>query len=82
MNSQNFDFNARLASIRENEAQEKAIRKEDRKRKRLERREAEGLGRLGLEVDATDKEKQGREEEIKGLESMLGFAGFGGGKKK
>jgi U4/U6.U5 tri-snRNP component SNU23 len=81
VNSKNFDFNARLAAIRENEAQEKAIRKEERKRKRAERREAEGLGRLGLEANAGAGEKEGREREIQGIEDMMGFGRFSSRKK-
>jgi U4/U6.U5 tri-snRNP component SNU23 len=65
----NFDFKTRLTAVKDAERQEKEARKEDRKRKREERRKAE----------AGEQEVGGGDIE---MEQMMGFGGFGGGKKK
>lgn len=66
----NFDFKSRLTAVKEAERQEKEARKEDRKRKREERRRVEA-GEQGVEAGG-DVE----------MAAMMGFGGFGGGKKK
>ena len=80
--AKNFDFQKRLAAVREVEQSEKERRREDRKRKRAERREGESLGKLGLEKGASEKEVNRAKGEIEGLEAMMGFGGFGGQKKR
>ena len=78
----NFDLQKRLAAVREVERDEKEKRKEDRKRKRAERRERESLGKLGLDAGVSEKEVDRAREQMDGLESMMGFGGFGGKKKR
>jgi U4/U6.U5 tri-snRNP component SNU23 len=65
----NFDFKTRLSAVKNAERAEKEARKEDRKRKREERRRAE----------AGEKEVVGGDVQ---MEQMMGFGGFGGGKKR
>jgi U4/U6.U5 tri-snRNP component SNU23 len=64
----NFDFKSRLAKVKEAERAEKEARKEDRKRKREERRRVEA----GEQAGGMDVE----------MEQMMGFGGFGGGKRR
>lgn len=65
----NFDFKTRLSAIKDAERLEKEARKEDRRKKREERRRAE----------AGEKEVVGGDVQ---MEQMMGFGGFGGGKKR
>lgn len=63
----NFDFKERLSKVKDAERAEKEARKEDRKRKREERRKAEA--------------GEPEEEDVQ-MEQMMGFGGFGGGKRR
>lgn len=85
--AKSFDFNARLGTIREVEAAERAARKEERKRKREERRaedEARAKGTLpgakGAFGNAKELERAEREREE--MANMMGFGGFGGSAKR
>lgn len=80
--AKNYDFNQRLAAVREAEEAERAQRREDRKRKRDERREGQALGKIGLEAGMDEKDVRRVHEEQQGIEAMMGFGGFGGKKKR
>lgn len=81
VDAQNFDFNKRLAEVRGAEQAKRDARRDERRRKRAEARAAEELGRVGVEKGASAQQVQQATEEMKGIEEMMGFAGFGGKRK-
>jgi len=82
VDAKNFDFQQRLASVRAAEAAKREARKAERRRKREEEREARKLAKSGV-IDKTDKSVvKAAEEEMSGIESMMGFGGFGSSKKR
>jgi U4/U6.U5 tri-snRNP component SNU23 len=80
--AKNFDFQARLAAVRDAELEEKTKRREERKRKRAERKEGEVLNKMGLDGKASRKEVEQVQKEQDDIAAMMGFGGFGGGKKR
>ena len=82
--------------MRDAERAERERRREERKRKRVERREEEELGRVGVVKRSRSEKGDWRGEGGKGaggevhkaqkenddISLMMGFGGFGGGKKR
>ena len=86
--AKNYDFEARLREVREGERVGRDRRKEERKRKREERREDELAQFPGKRVkengagggtNGVVERPLGEDENIS---TMMGFGGFGGGKKR
>ncbi|WOO80507.1 Zinc finger matrin-type protein 2 [Vanrija pseudolonga] len=82
VDAKNFDFQKRLAVVREAEQAKKDARREDRKRKREERREEAKLGRVGVQKGASGAEVAAAVGEQNSIEAMMGFGGFGGARKR
>lgn len=88
--AKNYDFQSRLKEVRAGEEVERGRRREERKRQRAERREEEELGRVGvIRRFKGDKEGGGgggevekAQRENEDISMMMGFGGFGGGKKR
>ena len=81
--------------MREGEQADRDRRKEERKRKRLERREEAELGRVGVvkrakgekenggvRGDGRDTAVENAQRENEDISLMMGFGGFGGGRKR
>lgn len=82
VDAKNFDFQKRLAVVRDAEQAKKDARREDRKRKREERREEAKLGRVGVQKGASGAEVAAAVGEQNSIEAMMGFGGFGGARKR
>ena len=94
--AKNYDFQARLAEVRSGQDAERTRRREERKRKRAGGGEDEELGRVGVMKRAKAGEGEGgtgavngafgdvdrAQRENEGIAEMMGFGGFGGGKKR
>jgi U4/U6.U5 tri-snRNP component SNU23 len=84
VDAKNFDFQRRIAQVREAEEAKRVARKEERRRKRQQERDAHRASKAGvLDPSASaDKESGQAQAEMEGIESMMGFGGFGGGRKR
>ena len=92
--AKNFDFNSRLAEVRSAQQSAREQRKEEKKRKRQERREEEELSKLGIvgkkaangdgnkDDRAVERAVAKAQKEADDMSAMMGFGGFGGGKKR
>jgi U4/U6.U5 tri-snRNP component SNU23 len=82
VDAKNFDFQRRLAEIRGAEDAKRQARKDERRRKRLEERENHKLGKAGVLDKSDQRVVEAAQQEMSGIESMMGFGGFGGGRRK
>lgn len=82
VDAKNYDFAKRLAVVRGAEEAKRQARKDERKKRKEKEREKDKMGKVGV-LDASDRGAVGAAvDEQMSMEAMMGFGGFGSGKKR